>query len=196
VTSDHGQALYQRGWAGHGHGFFDDEIGVPLVIRSPGLSADGPVDCPLGLVDLRSTLCDLLAVECGGLDQGRSLLASEAPPEPVVLSEGAALRPRHRAARDHRFKLIYEPDGRLPYGALQPQHAFSLYDLAADPQERRDLLAQPEGPEVAATFARLRHGLESGIRELGLPQPEHAPLDPTTRRRLEALGYVGDGKER
>jgi arylsulfatase A-like enzyme len=196
VTSDHGQALYQRGWAGHGHGFFDDEIGVPLVVRSPGLSADAPVDCPLGLIDLRSTLCDLLAVDCGGPDQGRSLLAREVPPESFVLSEGVVLRPRHRAARDQRFKLIYEPDGRLPYGALQPHDAFSLYDLAADPQERRDLLAQPEAPEAAATFARLRHGLESGIRELGLPPPEQAPLDPATRRRLEALGYVEDGQER
>lgn len=199
VTSDHGEALHARGWAGHGHGFFEDEIGVPLVMRWPGLSAEAPVDCPLGLIDLRSTLCDLLGAPCGGLDQGRSLLAAEAPPAGghIVLSEGAIERPRHRAARDRRWKLLYEPDGRLPEGALPPRQALSLYDLESDPGEQHDRLA-PEGEPgpAAGAFERLRAALESGIAALDLAAPEQVPLDAETRARLEALGYVGDAAAR
>jgi arylsulfatase A-like enzyme len=195
VTSDHGESLYRRGWGGHGYGFFEGEIGVPLVVRWPGLSAAAPVDCPLGLIDLRSTLCDLLALECGGLDQGRSLLAAEAPPEEgrIVLSEGAIERPRHRAARDRRWKLLYEPDGRLPDGAQAPSQAFSLYDLESDPLEQHDLLGPGGDPDRnAGEFARLKAALESGIAALDVARPEQVPLDEPTRERLEALGYAGE----
>jgi arylsulfatase A-like enzyme len=172
---------------------------VPLLLRWPGLSADAPVDCPLGLIDLRSTLCDLLGVECAGLDQGRSLLAAEVPPAEgrVVLSEGAIERPRHRAARNRRWKLLYEPDGRLPDGALPPRHAFSLYDLESDPAEEHDLLAPEGDPEPAAgAFALLKGPLESGIAALDVAKPERVPLDEATRERLEALGYVGAEADR
>jgi hypothetical protein len=110
-----------------------------------------------------------------------------------VLSEGAIERPRHRAARNRRWKLLYEPDGRLPDGALPPHQAFSLYDLESDPLELQDLLAPEGGAERNAdVLAPLKAALESGIAALDVARPEQVPLDAATRERLEALGYGGE----
>ena len=36
ITSDHGEALYDRGYGNHGFGLFDDEAAIPLAARLPG----------------------------------------------------------------------------------------------------------------------------------------------------------------
>jgi hypothetical protein len=76
-------------------------------------------------------------------------------------------------------KFLWGSDGR-----------HSLYDLAADPLETRDLL-----PAEAALGARLEAELDSDWRSLGrcdvasLPLPPGG-LSPPQRKRLEALGYL------
>jgi arylsulfatase A-like enzyme len=190
VTSDHGQALYRRGWQGHGHGLFADETGIPLLFRARGLPAGDVVDCPVGLVDLRSTLCDLLGVTCAGPDAGRSLLASEGEPR-IVLSEAVRMRPRHRAARDHRYTLLQEPDGRTPATALAPAGTRRFFDHIGDPEGTEDLLAEPSRSRAAEhALERLTEALDHGIEPLGIAAPERKPLDDATRSRLEALGYA------
>jgi hypothetical protein len=59
-----------------------------------------------------------------------------------------------------------------------------LYDLAADPGERDDVLA--EHPERAEA---MRAQLEAHIASLPKLQ-DAAPLSEETRRALQALGYV------
>ena len=61
VTSDHGEALYERGYGNHGASLFDDETAVPLVARLPGVVPEsGRVDCLVSLVDLMPSLCAYL----------------------------------------------------------------------------------------------------------------------------------------
>jgi arylsulfatase A-like enzyme len=193
LTSDHGQALYRRGWQGHGHGLFADETGVPLVMRGPGLPMGAVVDCPVGLVDLRSTLCDLLGVSCTGPDAGRSLLEPGAQPR-IVVSEAVRRRPRHRAARDARYTLLHEPDGRTPATAVAPTAARRFFDHVDDPEGEEDLLAgASRSPAVEQALERLAAAVDHGIEPLAIEAPERIPLDAATRTRLEALGYVDEG---
>jgi arylsulfatase A-like enzyme len=190
VTSDHGQALYRRGWQGHGHGLFADETGIPLLFRARGLPVGDVADCPVGLVDLRSTLCDLLGVACAGPDAGRSLLEPGAPPR-IVFSEAVRMRPRHRAARDLRYTLLYEPDGRTPATALAPAGARRFFDHIDDPEGTEDLLAEPSRSRAAEqALERLTEALDHGIEPLTIEAPERKRLDDATRSRLEALGYA------
>jgi len=110
VTSDHGEALFTRGYRDHGRGLHRDEIAVPLAARLPGVATEGAISCPVGLIDLRATLCDYLGVPCLGRDRGTSLFVPEvAAPDRLVTSEAVVGRPRNRAVRDVRYKLLYEP---------------------------------------------------------------------------------------
>jgi hypothetical protein len=99
-------------------------------------------------------------------------------------------RPGNRALRQARFKLIVEPDGRR-HGS-PPPGGVSLYDLTNDPDERRDLLglgAAAASEASRTAFARLR--AEADRRAAGpRVEAERTELDPATRERLEALGYL------
>ncbi|HXT52014.1 MAG TPA: tetratricopeptide repeat protein [Thermoanaerobaculia bacterium] len=75
------------------------------------------------------------------------------------------------AAVDGRFHLVMGP---------HPE----LYDLAADPAERRNLL-----PGERRAFAALRAEVERHDRRLRPP----ADVDPESRQAMAALGYVGTG---
>jgi hypothetical protein len=65
---------------------------------------------------------------------------------------------------------------------------FELYDVIADPGERRNLAA--EHPEVVTRLAGV---LDAWTAAGGAPEPEAGELDaisPEERRLLEALGYL------
>lgn len=190
VTSDHGEALYERGWGSHGHGLFEDETGVPLLARMPGVAGPAVVSCAAGLIDLRRTLCDYVGASCPGRDQGVSFFEPAfANPERSVVIEGVIDRPRNRALRDGRFKLLVEPDGRR-HGPT-PGGGFSLYDLEADPEERSDLLTSGAHEGSRAAFRRLRE--EASAWAAGpRATAERTRLDEATRERLRALGYLDE----
>jgi len=192
VVSDHGEALFHRGWRGHGDGLYEDETAAPLAARLPGVSGPATVDCPVGLVDLRRTLCDYLGIECPGPDQGVSLLGGGEPR--YLVTSGVKGKPRNRAIRNARYKLIVQPDGPPPDARGAAARPHILYDLERDPDESRDLLAtEGNTAHAEAIFARLREALETAVPELeDGPSTERVPLDDATRERLEALGYLGD----
>lgn len=188
VTSDHGEALYDRGYGNHGQGLYDDELAIPLAVRLPGIT--GPrngVDCLAGIVDVMPTLCEYLGVECPGQLFGRSLLGGAAAAgEPrYLVSEGVGGQPSHRAVRNERFKLLYEP-GRPP-GGPRP-NPWLLYDVTRDPQERTNLLAG-DSEAVRGIFERLQMVLRApppGGPAAGAP----VPIDPAVGERLRELGYA------
>lgn len=200
VTSDHGEALFERGYGNHGRALYDEEVAIPLGARMPGVESDGGVvDCAVELIDLMPSFCDYLEVECPPLLAGASFLGSNGAAR-YLAAEGVPYEPEHRAVWNRRYKLVYEPGGPLrpdlkrdtERGRARP---WSLFDLEADPAERRDLLDDGEPtPETEAVFEALREALES--RPAAVPgSGETVPLDPELQRRLEALGYAGPGAE-
>jgi arylsulfatase A-like enzyme len=197
VTSDHGEALFDRGYGNHARALFDDEIAVPMAARLPGvLPATGEVDCPVGLIDWLASFCDYFGLECPE-QAGVSLLAGPGAGTPRFLAaEGVPDFSPHRAIRNDRYKLIYEPGGTLgPDLTRTPsEQPFSLFDLEADPEERHDLLEDPEpSPEVQRVFAALKEAMGRAIPP-GPDLPERSvPIDAEMRRRLEELGYVERG---
>jgi len=74
---------------------------------------------------------------------------------------------------DGRFKLIVAP---------RPE----LYDLAADPRETRNLLADPSADREPAR--RLKQALAATRKSFRIHSA--APADPELTRALESLGYV------
>jgi arylsulfatase A-like enzyme len=197
VTADHGEALFEHGWGNHGHGLYDEEIAVPLAIAWPGL-APGRESCPVGLIDLFESFCRALGAPCPADVQGRSFLpgaGGEATPDggarPPVLSEGVIGHRSHRALRDGRYLLLYEPGGQWE-GAPRPDAPFRLYDQHDDPAATRDLLAGDHDAEAGRIRDALAPWLLRGVPDHAGPLPEHAPLDPGLESRLRELGYVED----
>jgi arylsulfatase A-like enzyme len=187
VTSDHGEAFYQRGYGNHGQGLFDDELAIPLAARLPGISGPpGGVSCQVGLVDLLPTLCGYLGIACPAQLVGRSLIDPDGSAPRFLVAEAVGSQPRHRAIRGERYKLIYEPD-HPPDGARA--NPYRLYDIVADPEERNDLLASGD--------ARSREIAERMRAILLAPPPpgpqlteRRVPFEVETEEQLRALGYL------
>lgn len=193
ITSDHGEALFTRGYGNHGRGLHDDELAIPLAMRLPGVEAPGGVvSCAVGLVDLMPTLCDYLGVTCPEPLFGSSLLgvgAREAGR--FLVSEGVGERPEHRTIRNREWKLLYTP-GAAPDGTPRAQ-PWSLYRVSRDREERDDLIAADATPrgEVRGAFETLSRILPQAVPEVDPPGRRVVPLSPEIEERLRALGYLG-----
>jgi arylsulfatase len=189
ITSDHGEALYERGYGNHGLGLFDDESAIPLAAHLPGVRGKGRVSCPVGLIDVMPTLCTYLGVDCPETMFGRSLFADtgEGPAVDRVVTEGVMFKPRNRTIRDDNYKLFWEPDGAMPKRA----RAQALYHIATDPRERRNLLTPGNStPELEELARKMMRELREAVPDFDRPAAELAPVDPQLEDRLRALGYL------
>jgi len=212
ITSDHGEQFGEHGLVEHAFSLYEPVLRVPLLLRAPGGARRGDVVEALGqLVDLPQTLLALCGVESAPLAaQGVNLLDPSARREEVIAEyyfpnatlgwvgfdkatrAGPRIAPYLRRLRSiHRDgrKLVWSSDGRR-----------ELYDLRADPGERRDLLAAGDPGAAAARDleARLDAALERFAEPWATapPQPDRqldslaARLDPETAERLRRLGYL------
>lgn len=194
VTSDHGEALFERGYGSHGHGLYDDEAGIPLVARLPGVEpATGSVDCLVGLIDLLPTLVSYLGIDIPAEVEGWSFVSpsgSETQDDRrFLVTEGLMKNPSHRSIRNRNFKLMYEPDGRRD--GRKTSGPWSLFHVSNDPEERLDLsLEIHDNPRVKRVFDALQRELRDAVPDFDTPRAERAPIDPQTRQRLGSLGYL------
>ena len=152
-TSDHGDMLGERGLWFKKH-FFDHAARVPLILHAPGRFAAARRSEPVSLVDLLPTLCDLADIDLADRaprpPDGASLLplcegapaAGDRPVFAEMTSEGVP-SPMFMV-RSGRFKLMT--------GGGAPD---LLFDLEADPEERRDLAADPGSADALAALRRL-----------------------------------------
>jgi len=153
LTGDHGEELFDRGRLGHGLTLHREVLRVPLYVKPPG-GAPHPrvVRAPVSAVDVVPTILDLLGIPLPPPDDARAPARSLAPvvrgehdPPPVPIfhhSDYVPGRPA-RAVRDGRWLLV---ERTTPDGVDR-----ELYDVAIDPAEREDRIAQ--GSEIAHRLA-------------------------------------------
>ena len=137
-TSDHGDNLGARGLWGKST-MYEEVAGVPLIVSGPGIGSGVKVATPASHVDTYPFI-----MECAGEDRpemydghpGVSLsrLAQGTVPDRNVLSEYHGMGSTTGAfmIRHGSYKYVH-------YVAYPPQ----LFDLAEDPEELRDLAADP-----------------------------------------------------
>jgi len=181
VTSDHGEGLYDHGEDQHGVLLYRESIQVPLLIRLPkGAKGGRRISDPVQLTDLFPTVAALLGLGGAPNKSGKPLLTPPAGSETgprLIYSE--TFYPRiHlgwselRSVYDGQYHFIESP---------RPE----LYDMKADPGERKDLIDVQRRDAV-----RLRKTLasfETKLQPLG-------QIDPDTAAKLSALGYIGSAR--
>lgn len=176
-TSDHGEALGERGLGGHAY-LWDFNLRIPLVVGLPGGRGAGlRVAQQVRTIDLVPTVLDALGLPIPGKVDGASLLPLvDAGGEPVddfpaeawsyaaSSNYGVALR---RANRRGSLKYIYNDTAFHP--ALGRAE---LYDLETDPDETSELLTDG-GEETERLRQRVLETLRQ--RAQGLEIVFHAP---------------------
>ena len=177
-TSDHGEALGERGIVGHVVHLYDELLHVPLMIRLPREHPARPwlARSQRDLVrhiDLVPTILDTLGLPALPGQEGLSLLNSS---ERTLFAQTAAPEaPRTLLAlRDQRTKLIFDVAA----------NSFTMYDLVADPAELTDIFAKA-GSQKVDWQMRLRE-IATSASTLRI---DSIPLDEQVQERMRSLGY-------
>jgi arylsulfatase A-like enzyme len=199
LTTDHGLPF-----PGAKATLFDRGLGVSLVVRGPGGFTGGHVsDQMVSHLDIYPTLCDLAGLPHPEGLQGSSLLPLVGGQVDRLHDElfseityHAAYEPQ-RAVRTDRYKLIRRfdsfdgpvlantDDGPSKDALLElgwdgwATDEWRLHDLLLDPNEMRNLIAEPA---YAAVARDLRRRLERWMAETGDPLL-HGPVALPPRGR-------------
>lgn len=144
LTSDHGEAFGEHGMIRHGFELWEELVRVPLLVRVPGLPAQR-IQQRRSVIDVAPTVLELMRVPLPsgqGVDfvSGQSLLleltaksGSPLATRPVFIDMSAGPHNAERRAYIHDDLKLVTSAGR-PLG---------LYDLAADPAEKHNLMSDP-----------------------------------------------------
>ena len=177
-TSDHGEALGERAFVGHGEHLFDELLRVPLVIKAPASHplADDLSEVRARMVrsiDLAPTILEFAGLPALPNQAGTSILTPST--EPLFAATRPTVAPGVErlplvALRDQRFKLVHDVrTGR-----------YQLFDLRQDPAETNALATDPEA---------LRPGWAGELERRAAALTEPTSLQEGVLAELAALGY-------
>jgi choline-sulfatase len=144
-TSDHGDNLGARGLWGKST-MYEETVAAPLIVAGPGIPVGAVCDTPASHVDVYPFIMQATGEDRPDMydgQRGSSLfaLARGEPRRSDVISEYHGMGSATGAfmIRVGRWKYIH-------YVAYPPQ----LFDLEADPEELRDVAADPRHADVVA----------------------------------------------
>ncbi len=184
LAGDHGESLGEHGEKTHGFFIYNATLHVPLIVHLPGESASTIVSDSVSLIDIMPTVLGAVGLQIPSTVQGQSLL-------PVMRGKSAD---RDRTLYNESFLARIHFNWSELRGAENVRYHFidapkaELYDLASDPGELRNLLADKK-----AVSEEMRAKLAGLIRDYsaGKEMAEKTGLDPALMERLKSLGYAG-----
>lgn len=194
VTADHGEALGEHNYVGHGRHVYQEILHVPLILSWPGRLPQGKtVDVPVGLVDVAPTLMQLMDLPT--LGEGFDLAPTFGDGE---LAKRYTMRriffETYPGARKKFWKFFSPPMSVIPSVAgfregplkfvynTREKHS-RIYDITDDPGEIRDLMA--DYPGYRSSGMQLVGWIQDSSVATGESSMSSGDLE-----KLRSLGYV------
>jgi arylsulfatase A-like enzyme len=195
-TSDHGDYLGAHGLWLKGVAAFEEAYRVPLVLKGPGVRPGVRVDAPVSLLDLPRTLSTLLLDQDFG-GHGRDLGPLLAGGDGGEAFEAGAFAEFHGQRLGYTQRIVWHGRHKYVFNGFDGDE---LYDLEADPSERRNLADDPAYRELLrAMAARMWEVvLRTGDRTLGEAEYgmfRFAPVGPEAVRGGGGVPDAPDGVE-
>jgi choline-sulfatase len=188
VISDHGESLGEHGEETHGVFLYDSTMKVPLMVAGPGVRSNVVEEQLVRSIDLVPTALEFVGLPAPEELDGVSLrpLLEDGLPVRINYSYMETFYPQTQmrwselfGARTVRWKYVLAPSPEL-------------YDLQADPAEETNLIEDypAEADRLQREIWRI-NGPPGADREIA-----YRPLDDSTMRELQSLGYVSAGSAR
>jgi choline-sulfatase len=183
VIADHGEMLGERGlW--FKMNFYEPACRVPLIVHAPGMFAAGRVANAVSLVDLLPTLAEIAgdgqAPDYAGPIDGRSLL-------PHLARTGG----HDEAIGEYLAEGVLAPMLMIRRGAEKfihtPTDPDLFFDVAADPDESKNLAVEPAHAARVAGYRR-------EIARRWNIQALHRAVLESQRRRLFVVDALKRGR--
>lgn len=170
-ATDHGHFLGHHGLTAKGPFHFEDMLRVPMIVRYPAVVPAGRRTRALqSLVDLAPTFLRAVGAEPPGRMQGVNQLPCWADEEPrvrdhvIVENRFEPTRVHLRTYVNDRYKItVYRGQ---PYG--------EMFDLEADPEERRNLWDDPAHAEAKSKLLHELAQAEIAREPTRMPRIAHA----------------------
>jgi arylsulfatase A-like enzyme/Flp pilus assembly protein TadD len=179
LLSDHGEGLGNHGEDEHGVFLYREALQVPLIIKLPESARKGErVAAPVELTDLAPTIAFTAGVDPLPAWKGVNLLDAKALTADRQLY-AETLYPRIHLGWSELRSLIVGTNHYIEAPKSE------LYDLAADPAERTNVLS-----DQRRVYASMREQLS----QYGTAMEAPSAVDPEEAKKLEALGYLGSVK--
>jgi arylsulfatase A-like enzyme len=143
VTSDHGEAFGEHGMYRHGNEIWEALVRVPLIVHVPGV-APGRQTIRRGAIDIAPTLLELFSVPAPTGEQrlsGQSLLGDVLMPAGYVPTPRPVFIDMSAGPYNEERQALIQDDVKLISSAGR---TLGLYDLARDPREEIDRIADAE----------------------------------------------------
>ncbi|MBK0329639.1 sulfatase-like hydrolase/transferase [Rhodobacteraceae bacterium F11138] len=179
-TSDHGDNLGARGQWGKST-FYEESVAIPMIMSGPDIG-QGVCKTPVSLLDVSKTIVAQFDAELDGTDDLASLpeiAQAGSNAERAIFSEYHAVGAVTGGfmLRKGRWKLNYYVD-------FEPE----LFDMQSDPEELRDLGADPE-------YATIRKQMIAALREIVDPEAADIQAHADQAALVERLGGIKTAKQ-
>lgn len=128
ITGDHGEGFGEHGQIAHNGTAYEEGMRVPVIIRAPG--KDAPVGRIGGLrqhIDLLPTVLEAAGIRVAGAIPGKSLWSTDGHTELITSC----------FYQDYCLTHVDSSGRKLIY--LYGRRGVEMYDLVADPAERKNL---------------------------------------------------------
>jgi len=182
LVGDHGQALGESGFFGHGLRLLEPVVKVPMIVRLPGEREGTRADSPVETIDLLPTVAELMNLEPPTDLPGRSL---------VPALSGARLGAGSPRVVERR---LYDDRPDIVGAAIHAGAWKAVFYRDEDGSETRFLGRRDSGLDGENLFtadsdeARWLEAVVAGLTSGD--GPVEAEMDEEQRRMLEALGYL------
>lgn len=188
-TSDHGEEFWDHGGFEHGHMLYNEVIGVPLIVKLPGMKSGERRTEEVSTRSIPATVLDIAGVEYGS----DSMMAESLTP---LLEENLAVYSKPPITSTG--VLYYEDKESVVFGGSKLIRGIvsgheELYDLNTDPGEQNRLPLVQNGGLADKGRTLLSEDKEKAGKagkELGVSEAKKVDLDNEKKEQLKALNYL------